>query len=195
MGRIYRPIQQLPYCCVPATIQWILYRKGYDILDQELIGVEFGLRIPQRLSKYFQHEGLQILADDAEEFGTQTRKYEKYSINSFFRKFKIPLEISQLYTFNNTNLLQSFLIEALKGDNDIILSYNDKIFDPNQPTGHFSLLVNIESSGEILIGDPAPPFFKRIHVKKMIFAMSDKIDAQQRGIYLISNVEKTGQKH
>lgn len=98
----YRPISQLPYCCVPAILQWILYRRKLDIYDQILIGAELGLRVPEGFLKYFDNEKIRLFSLGAKEYGTQILE-EEYSINKFFEKFNIPLWISDEFHFKCVN--------------------------------------------------------------------------------------------
>ncbi|OQB08173.1 MAG: hypothetical protein BWY21_01409 [Parcubacteria group bacterium ADurb.Bin216] len=109
----YRPIPQLPYCCVPAILQWILYRRKLDIYDQILIGAELGLRVPEGFLKYFDNEKIRLFSLGAKEYGTQILE-EEYSINKFFEKFNIPLWISDEFHFKCVNDLEIFLMEKLR---------------------------------------------------------------------------------
>jgi len=77
----YRPIHQLPYCCVPATLQWILYRRRLDILDQETIGVELGLQLPERFMNLISNKKIIIKPNNFGYFGTQIEKKNILLIN------------------------------------------------------------------------------------------------------------------
>lgn len=180
----YRPFHQLPYCCVPATLQWILYSRDLDILDQETIGVELGLRIPKRFKYLFSNKKIQFT--DVDPPGTQI--FEKgYSINNFFQNFNIPLGISEEFHFQDTLELEKFVIKNLKNNKDIILRFNNQIFKSgHEGVGHFALIIKIEKkSKRVIVGDPDPPFFKKATLEDIIFSISDKIDGQKRGLFLI----------
>lgn len=181
----YRPICQLPYCCVPATLQWILYRRKLDIYDQILIGSELGLRVPERFFKYFNNENIKELSCRAKEYGTQILK-EEYSIKRFFSKYNIPLSISEEFHFENIYDLEIFLIEKIKeGDIDIVIRFNNGIFNKENGIGHFGLVISVQD-GIVIIGDPEPPFFKNVKLEELLFSISDKIDGVKRGLYLIT---------
>ncbi len=168
LGYQYRAIHQLPFCCVPAILQCILYRRGLDILDQESIGSELGLRIPEKFSKYFCCPKIIILPNNNPEFGTQIFE-KKYTIQKFFDKYKLPLKISKQYDFDSIKKLRNFIINSLRQDVDIILRFNNKIFKKKdeKPAGHFSLIVDYNrNKKEVIIGDPEPPFFKKVSLKK-----------------------------
>ncbi len=52
----YHPFLQLPFCCVPAVLQWIFYRRGLDIGNQIEIAKELGLVLPTRFREIFADE-------------------------------------------------------------------------------------------------------------------------------------------
>ena len=194
----YNPIYQLPYCCVPATLQWILYRRGLDILDQQSIGAELGLQLPQKGQKLFSHPNI-VFTDIVPEtgYGTQIHKPE-YSIQGFFDRHQIPLNISDLYQFTSPATLSDFLLAHFTEDRDIIIRYHTRIFQQaedakNEPGnkssgyGHFSVMVSYDvENGKITLGNPDLPFYSEVSLEDLIFAMSDQIDGIKRGLYIVS---------
>lgn len=184
----YRPIQQLPYCCVPATLQWILYRRGLDILDQESIGATLGLRLPLKAQSIFKNTD--ILFTDvvpATGYGTQI-ELEKYSTANFFAKNNIPLTISGLIICASDSAVAELLTTHLSLDDDIIIRYNNHITRPpdQKSYGHFSVITHFDSTtNQVIIGDPEPPFFKTVSLAQITTAISDKIDGIQRGFYIV----------
>lgn len=190
LSRKYRPILQLPYCCVPAILQWILYRRGLDILDQEFIGVCLGLRLPSKGKILFANKDI-IYTDKEPEtgYGTQIEN-KKYSIQSFFEKYRIPLAISEMIVTNNSKELNELLIDQLSMGNDIILRYNNAItkLPDTKNYGHFSVISRYNSrTKEVRIGDPEMPFFKTVTLDQIVYATSKEIDGIQRGIYIVSS--------
>lgn len=181
---------QMPYCCVPATLQWVLYRRGINIFDQESIGVALGLVLPLRGKSFFQNK--QIVFTDIEPsdgYGTRI-ELEKYSIPNFFKRKQISLHFSELIYVSNEKQLSELLKENFITGNDIILRYNNKITtkDGQKSYGHFSLITQYDSaSGKVVLGDPELPFFKTVSLKQIIFSVSDEIDGTRRGIYIISD--------
>lgn len=187
--RKYRPIHQLPYCCVPATLQWIFYRRNLDIYDQVIIGSELGLRVPERFLKYFDDERVRSFSCEAKEYGTQILK-EEYSIESFFTKYSIPLSISEEFWFDDVYELGVFLKEKLKEEDlDLIIRFNNSIFNKENGIGHFGVVIDMRD-GVVTIGDPEPPFFKNITLAELLFSISDKIDGIKRGFYLVTGLKK-----
>lgn len=182
----YRPIPQLPYCCVPAILQWILYRRKLDIYDQILIGAELGLRVPEGFLKYFDNEKIRLFSLEAKEYGTQILE-EDYSISRLFRNYGIPLSISEELHFEDVYDLEVFLVEKVREENvDIIVRFNNSIFNKESGVGHFGLIVGVQR-GIVMIGDPEPPFFKDITLKELFFSISGEIDGVKRGLYLVES--------
>lgn len=190
LNQNYRPFYQLPFCCVPATLQWILYRNGFDILDQEIIGIELGLRLPEKARSFFTHRDIEYFPDDKKmQWGTQIFT-KKYTINNFFKKYNIPFSISKQYYFNNKQDLHCFLIKNLSQNIDIILRFNNRLITKNnRGHGHFAVIVQYNSNKKtVIIGDPDPPFYKQMTLQKILYSISNKIDGIQRGFFIIKNV-------
>lgn len=181
----YRPFLQMPYCCVPATLQSVFYRRGLDILDQETIGAYLGLRVKKDHLKYFQNPKIQVV-NDGEEAMTQILKNE-YSIQNLFDKLKYPLKISEEIQFSDLQEIDKFLQVKIKEDVDIILRYNNSLFQSNKKgVGHFSLISEYDDkSREVLILDPDPPFLKILKLEDLYTSISNKLDGIQRGLYIV----------
>lgn len=171
----------MPYCCVPATLQWILYRHKLDILDQETIGVELGLRLPIKTKSIFKHKNIKFFNNNSKiKFGTQIEK-KKFSINKFFKKYNFNLKISKLNYFSDTEKLEKFIIKNITNNYDIILRYY------NGKCGHFSLITAYNKKlKQAVIGDPEGPFFRTMSLNKILSSMSNKFDGIKRGLYVIS---------
>lgn len=187
INKQYRPFHQLPYCCVPATLQWIFYGRGLDIMDQESIGAELGLRIPEKFSYIISNEKVKIVSDDSLELGT--RIFEKgFSIPEFFQRFDIPLQFSRQYHFETEKELKNFIVGKLRSDNDVILRFHNHIFKGEKGTGHFALIVGFnEDKDKVLLGDPEPSFFKEANLKDILFSISDNVDGRKRGLFIVSD--------
>jgi len=183
----YTPFYQLPYCCVPATLQWILYRRGYGIFDQIDIGSKLGLRLPKKAKKVIKNELIIYLKSEPKYgYGTQITK-KKYSINNFFKRNGISLKISDLVQFKNNDELRKFLKDNLKDDSDIIIRYIKKHNFRDQDFGHFSLITKLYRNDMVEIGDPDLPFFRKISLNNIIDLMSNKYDGVERGLYLVTS--------
>lgn len=187
----YRPFYQLPYCCVPATIQWILYRRDLDILDQESIGAELGLRLPEKGRSKFEHPQIKFLRTEPRGgYGTQIEK-KRYSINKFFRSHSIPLSISEQFVpKSKETLIDRFLLEQ-ELNNDVILRYHTGIYGTEKSYGHFSLLIDYDGKNDAFtVGNPELPFFRALSTEKLLIAISDKYDGIQRGLYFVTKKDE-----
>lgn len=189
MFKDYRSFHQLPFCCVPATLQWVLYRRGLDILDQETIGVALGLRMPEKFAYLLSNPEVVVLPDDAPEHGTQIFT-KGYTINEFFEKFAIPLSLSQQYRFNGERELNVFLRENVKTENDVIIRFHNAVFKKGKGAGHLAVVTDFDHKTSVAtIGDPNPPFLKRMTLQEILRAMSGDIDGQERGMFVITSVK------
>lgn len=179
----------MPYCCVPATLQWILYRHGLDVLDQETIGAELGLRLPLKGKEFFNSKKIHYVVNEPKEgYGTQIEK-EKYSIKKFFNTYDIPLQISEMHQFTDSVPLKEFLVRHLSKNNDIIIRYNNELLkrEGQKSCGHFSVIAEFDDeTNTAIIGDPELPHFKNATLDQIIFSISDQIDGIQRGLYLVT---------
>lgn len=192
----YRPFHQFPFCCVPTTLQWILYRRGLDILDPITIGAELGLRIPEKFAKYIDEDTIKAgkvkimpTETDSQNFGTQIFQ-PGYSINGFFQKFNIPLKMSEQFFFDNEKDLENFFLENLTDDKDIIIRFHTGIFLPNSPKygGHFSVIADYDQPTKtVIIGDPEPPNFKETTLPQILYSISDQPDGIQRGFFVVKS--------
>ena len=185
----YRPFYQKPYSCVPATMQWILYRHDLDILDQETIGIALGLRLSLKCKDLFDNKNIEYLPEVPEGgYGTQIEK-EKYSIQKFFDKYSYPLTFSRMYSFEDKGKVRDFIIKHLSKGDDLILRYSNIILkDADQKRyGHFSVIAQFNDKTNIAtLGNPTLPHFINITLDQLILSTSDKIDGIQRGLYVVS---------
>ena len=187
----YSVIPQLPYCCVPATIQTILYRHGFSIGNQVEIGIELGLRYPKRFKNDFDPKGIIYIDNDSKEFGTQIEK-KKYNINKYFKKHKLPFYFSKLHTFQNIKKIQTFITSNIRYDHDIIIRYlRQHPVRLHEYFGHFSLVSAVDTKKDLIhIADPTPPLHWSIQTEELIELMSPKRDGIQRGLYIVKKIKK-----
>lgn len=191
-NRKYPSILQLPFCCVPATLQKVLYRHGLDILDQEYIGAELGLRLPLKGKLFFSQREITYLKEAPRGgFGTQIEK-QAYSINAFFRSNKIPLRISRMHRFASAPEFERFLVTHLRQGHDVVLRYNNAIFKGKDQKGygHLSLITSYSAAkSRVELSDTEQPFTKRATVRQLLLAMSETFDGIKRGVYIIEPVQ------
>ena len=179
---------QMPHCCVPVTLQMIFYRQGLDIMTQEEIGAELGLRMPLRMRELFTDERIKWLPDDSKVgFGTQICK-KGCGINDFFKRKTIPLRISKLAKMKSVGDLENFLQKYMNGNNDIIVSFQAWLKSKGEYkyVGHFALAEKVDYKNKKLwLCDPEIPFWKEIGFADLVYQMSGEIDGRVRGFYKV----------
>jgi hypothetical protein len=119
----YKPIDEKPYCCVPACILMILERRGLSFgFTRDKVGYELGLVVPEDYSGLFSkvRTGYKPLA----EYGTQVSKAE-FSINNFFRENKIRLQETHILLDEIENI-KDFIESNIKQSNDIVTCFYNK---------------------------------------------------------------------
>ncbi|MBA7694262.1 hypothetical protein ES703_102869 [subsurface metagenome] len=50
----YKRKVELPFCCVPAVLQMVFERRGINVPEQEDIGYELSLIVPEEITPQFQ---------------------------------------------------------------------------------------------------------------------------------------------
>jgi hypothetical protein len=180
----YTAITQLPYCCVATCIQMILYRRGLHILDQESIATELGLRIPEKVRKYFHNTDgrVKIVSDNSPNMGTQIFE-EQYSIPNFFKKQEIPLDFSVQYFFDSPVELKEFL-DAQSIEDDIMIRLHSSVLGDNPGIGHMVLFEGLENH-MVYLADPLPPMLKAVTLQELWEGMNTSKDEVRRGLFLI----------
>lgn len=189
MRHDYTPIVQLPYCCVPATLQWILYRRGLPIGDQIFIGEELGLRIPKKFASFFEKTNVEILdPSTSTQPGTQIFT-QGYTINEFFEKENYALKLSDQYQPKDVDNSCTYISRNIEKGSDVIVRYNSAIHN-GRSLGHFGVVteINIQNK-KVIIGDPEPPFFKELSISQLLEAMSEKYDGIKRGLFVVSRTQ------
>lgn len=179
---------QMPHCCVCATLQMIFYRQGLDIMTQEEIGAELGLRMPLRMRELFTDERIKWLSDDSKEnFGTRIRK-KGCRVNDFFGRHGIALKISKLYRMNSVENIDNFLCQNLSDEVDIIVSSmaNLRTKRGYELHGHFALVDGADFAKEIVyVCDSDIPHWKEVTFSDLVYRMSGEIDRRVRGFYKV----------
>lgn len=189
----YRPLVQQKYCCVPATIQWILYRRRFDILDQETIGVELGLQVPPKSAKWFSNPKIIVTTKPARAgYGTQIDN-PKYDVNKFFKKYKIPLKFER-HLISKISDVKKFLKKHFAKDNDVLAMFHTGCYKPKgkRAGGHLAVVVEVDlDKGLVTLGDPwyKTPMFWKIKLDTLIDGMSDRYDGIEREFDTIKPVK------
>ncbi len=179
----YKPLDQKPYCCVPACISMILDRRKISHGTQDEIGYDLGLIVPKEKAHLYTkvRTGKKPIAG----WGTQVEK-KQYSINNFFKKNKIGLK--ETYFFVKDILdIKEFVISNIKNNNDIVVCFNNGRLYGKGDWGHVSLIQGIESDIISLV-DPGEdvPKVRKVRLKKLVDAMEYHGREKRGGFWLIS---------
>ena len=176
----YIPFSQQPYCCVPTSIQMVMYRHNIALLPAELLGYHLGLTVPKKAAKFFwnSHIGKRNPSQLRPMSGYGTQIFEEnYEPNKVFKKLGIPLkmDLAPIINFNDFSEFKKYLLELSKKDFDILLCFhhgtliNDKTID----NGHVVVLDKIyPTSNKIRFIDPTRgPKWKIFSMIKVYKAM------------------------
>src|SRR6187401_2529326 len=89
----YVPFTQQSYCCVPTSIQMIMYRNGIPLIPLEELGYRLGLTVPPEDADLFYKPRVSDSPPSTAGYGTQIAK-EDFAPNKVFEELDIPLEFS-----------------------------------------------------------------------------------------------------
>lgn len=148
----YKQILQMPYCCVPASLSIILQRRELlPEFDQEDIGIELGLTVPEEYLRYFRN----VQKGDPSSAGYGTKiAYEEYSLQSFFDNSGVDLTFSYLENISGKPVID-WIRDNLESENDIMVCYDYGILFKNkdwEKCGHVSVIDRIDGENVYLVG-------------------------------------------
>lgn len=135
----YIPFTQQDYCCVPTSIQMIMYRNGIPLIPAEELGYHLGLTVPPDVANLFYRPNTSDTPPSTAGYGTQIYNPD-YEPNSVFEKLNIPLAFKAKLASeirDAQDLLNQLEIVESEGS-DALLCFNHGVirgeFKPN--TGH-----------------------------------------------------------
>lgn len=177
----YVPFSQQPYCCVPTSIQMVMYRYGIPLIPAEELGYYLGLTVPKDAAKFFWHmkTGKRRPSNLRPIAGYGTRIYEgKYDPNKVFKKLNIPLtmKLKPLKSFKNFTEFKKYLSRLSQQDFDVLMCFHHGTLanDPTRDNGHVVVLDRIYPAKEkIRFVDPTRhgPKWQIVTMRKMYEAM------------------------
>lgn len=188
----YIPFSQQPYCCVPTSIQMVMYRHGIPLIPAELLGYHLGLTVPKEASGFFwnTHIGKRPASRIRPIAGYGTMIYEKkYEPNKIFKKLGIPLrmELKPVDNFKDFVEFKRYLSELARKDFDVLLCFHHGtlVNDPAKDNGHVVVLDKIyPNKGMVRFVDPTRgPKWKIYPMKKMYEAMKAHTSAKTGGFW------------
>lgn len=182
----YFPITQKPFCCTPACLQMVLLRRKLPVFSQEHIGKELGLVVPKRYAKIL--PAAKTGKKPSSGWGTQVQKKE-YSINKFFKKYKIPLK-EKYAPLSKVEDVKTWIKSQIKKDKDILVCFNYKKLYKDEGEGHVSVIDSV-SDDKIMLIDPEKNVqkFREVKITDLIKAIKYHGKNNLGGFWVISNIK------
>lgn len=154
----YIPFTQQRSCCVPTSIQMIMYRNNIPLIPSEELGYHLGLTVSPEDSHLFYGVRTSPKPPSSVGYGTQIFKPE-YEPNKVFSELGIPLKFSQKLAAElqtETDLLE-MLNEVETNNIDALLCFNHGVirgkYEPN--TGHVVVFDRV-IDGKVRVVDASP---------------------------------------
>lgn len=183
----YIPFTQQSYCCVPTSIQMIMYRNNLPLVPAEELGYHLGLTVPPEDERLFYRVRVSDTPPATSGYGTQISLPE-YEPNKAFRELAIPLSFSEKLASQiaDENELLKLLQEIEDSNGDALLCFNHGVvrdkYEAN--SGHvvvFDKLVD----GKVQIVDASPrnPKWRLVELSLVFDAIKQHGDENSGGIW------------
>ncbi len=188
----YIPFSQQPYCCVPTSIQMVMYRHGIPLIPAEELGYYLGLTVPKDAAGFFwrMRTGKRRPSSLRPVAGYGTRIYERnYDPNKVFKKLGIPLtmKLKSIRSFKNFTGFRKYLLALSRQDFDVLMSFHHGTLanDPAKDNGHVVVLDKIyPAKGMIRFIDPTRgPKWRMAAMRKMYDAMQAHPNGKVAGFW------------
>ena len=187
----YIPFTQQSYCCVPTSIQMVMYRHGFPLVPAEDLGYHLGLTVPPEDEHLFHKVRVTQEPPVASGYGTQIQLAE-YEPNKAFQSLDIPLVFSQqlISGISSVEDLMTILQKIEADDSDALLCFNHGVirgaYEPN--TGHVVVFDKIIGNKvQIVDASPRNPKWRLIELDILYSAMAQHGDDNFGGIWLLTN--------
>lgn len=182
----YVPLTQQSYCCVPTSIQMVMYRNDIPLVAAEELGYHLGLTVPPEDAHLFHNVRISETPPKAG-YGTRIDMPE-YEPNRAFEKLGIPLRFSMQLasTIIDENDLRRLLQKIEADDADVLLCFNHGVvrgaYTPE--SGHVVVFDRI-IDGKIRVIDASPiqPKWHLIELDVLFDAIRQHGDAHSGGIW------------
>ena len=135
----YVPFTQQDYCCVPTSIQMIMYRNGIPLIPAEELGYHLGLTVPSDVANLFYKPRVADTPPSTAGYGTQIYNPD-YEPNKIFKELGIPLAFDKKLAdeLQDEDALLNELRKVENDDTDALLCFNHGVirgqYQPN--SGH-----------------------------------------------------------
>jgi hypothetical protein len=183
----YVPFTQQSYCCVPTSVQMIMYRHDIPLLPSEELGYHLGLTVPPEEAKLFFNVRTSDQPPSAAGYGTQIYN-PKYEPNKVFKKLGIPLNFNLKLAadIKDEVALMSELQSIEAKDSDALLCFNHGVirgeYEPN--SGHVVVFDRV-ADGKVRIVDASwkHPKWRLIEPALMLDAIKRHGNENSGGIW------------
>lgn len=188
----YIPFTQQSSCCVPTSIQMIMYRNGIPLIPAEELGYHLGLTVAPENDALFYKARVSPTPPSSAGYGTQIFKPE-YEPNKIFKKLGIPLEFSKKLAaeFKTEEDLLNELRQIEESGTDALLCFNHGVvrgkYEPN--SGHVVVFDKI-ISGQVRIVDASwkQPKWRFIEVPLLLDAIKRHGNQNAGGVWRFQKI-------
>jgi hypothetical protein len=183
----YIPFTQQDYCCVPTSIQMIMYRNGVPLIPAEELGYYLGLTVPPEEGHLFYKARVSVTPPSGAGFGTQIMNPE-YNPDEIFPKLGIPFVFSQVLAAEIAD--EADLLDRLhtieQEDSDALLCFNHGVIKGEYKpfTGHVVVFDRV-IDGKIRVVDASwkHPKWRLVEPSLMLEAIQCHGDKNSGGIW------------
>ncbi len=188
----YVPLTQQSSCCVPTSIQMIMYRNGIPLIPAEELGYHLGLTVPPEEKHLFYDVRTSEKPPSDAGYGTQIFRPE-YDPNVVFDHFNIPLKyhIKLAKDIRDEDELLKLLKEIEEKDGDALLCFNHGVirgkFEPH--SGHVVVFDKV-IDGQVRLVDASPnqPKWRLVELSLLFDAIKHHGNASSGGIWYFDYV-------
>jgi hypothetical protein len=183
----YVPFTQQTACCVPTSMQMIMYRRGIPLIPAEELGYHLGLTVPPDESVLFHDVRTADAPPSAAGYGTQIHN-PAYEPNRVFAELGIPLQfrMTRADALRTGNDLLVELDSVERDDRDALLCFNHGVvrgsYKPN--SGHVAVFDRIvEGRVRIVDASPVQPKWRIVEPAVLLDAIQRHGNVNSGGIW------------
>lgn len=186
----YVPFTQQDWCCVPTSIQMVMYRLGIPLIPAEEIGYHIGLTVPPDQAELFYDVRTSDEPPTAAGYGTQIGK-PGFGLNDAFKKLGIPLSfvMHPISAISTPGDLTELLREIESTDTDALLCFNHGVISGEYKpfAGHVTVFDRV-IDGNIRIVDASwkQPKWRIVESGLLHEAMRLHGDDNSGGVWLLN---------
>lgn len=188
----YIPFTQQSNCCVPTSIQMIMYRNNISLIPAEELGYHLGLTVSPQEGHLFYKARTSATPPSAAGYGTQIFE-PQYEPNKVFKQLGIPLSFKKVLADEITSkddLLKQ--LHQVEDDNsDALLCFNHGVVrgEYKPYSGHVAVFDKV-IDGKIQLVDASPnqPKWRLVEPDLMFEAIQKHGNKNSGGIWLFEKV-------